>query len=149
VAPLAPISVGSSETEALRRCVPLARRVEALGYRRFWVAEHYNMPSIASSAPEVLIAHIVDAATSICVGSGGPRTHRSMLCSMTTPLTAHGVFGFTSAEGCCVGGCFTKKFAQVSRVRALASSNLPSAANFALTLSATLFDISGATEDPA
>lgn len=68
---LAPVSVGSSEPEALRSSIELARRVEALGYRRFWVAEHHNMPSIASSAPEVLIAHIAAATTTIRVGSGG------------------------------------------------------------------------------
>jgi luciferase family oxidoreductase group 1 len=68
---LAPISAGSSEPEALRRSVALARATEALGYRRFWVAEHHNMPSIASSAPEVLIAHIAAATRTIRVGSGG------------------------------------------------------------------------------
>src|SRR4029077_12548152 len=44
---------------------------EALGYRRFWVAEHHNMPAIASSAPAVLIAHLAAATSTIRVGSGG------------------------------------------------------------------------------
>ncbi len=68
---LAPVSAGSSETEALQRCIALAGKVEALGYRRFWVAEHHNMPSIASSAPDLLIAHIAAATRTIRVGSGG------------------------------------------------------------------------------
>src|SRR4029077_14905224 len=49
----------------------LARRVEALGYHRYWVAEHHNMPGIASSAPAVLIGHIADVTSSMRVGSGG------------------------------------------------------------------------------
>lgn len=68
---LAPVSVGSNEREALRRCIELAGKVEALGYRRFWVAEHHNMPSIASSAPDLLIGHVATATSSIRVGSGG------------------------------------------------------------------------------
>src|ERR1700745_2959551 len=48
-----------------------ARDAERLGYRRFWVAEHHNMPGIASSAPPVLIGHIADATTTMRVGSGG------------------------------------------------------------------------------
>jgi len=68
---LAPVSVGSSERESLRRTIELARRVDAIGYRRFWVAEHHSIPSIASSAPDLLIAHIAAATTMIRVGSGG------------------------------------------------------------------------------
>src|SRR3954462_12928307 len=49
----------------------MARRVEELGYRRFWVAEHHNMPAIASSSPAVLLAHLAAATTTIRVGSGG------------------------------------------------------------------------------
>jgi luciferase family oxidoreductase group 1 len=57
--------------DALRAMVDLAQHVERLGYRRFWVAEHHNMPGIASSAPPVLIGHIADATTTLRVGSGG------------------------------------------------------------------------------
>ena len=68
---LAPIPDGSSAGAALRATTDLARRTEALGYSRFWVAEHHGMPGIASSSPPVLIGHIAAATRSIRVGSGG------------------------------------------------------------------------------
>gem|GEM_PF-5585 len=68
---LAPVPEGGSVGDALRATIDLARQVERLGFRRFWVAEHHNMPGIASSAPPVLIGHIADATTAIRVGSGG------------------------------------------------------------------------------
>jgi luciferase family oxidoreductase group 1 len=68
---LAPLAEGATATEALRNTTELAKRVEQLGYRRFWVAEHHNMPSIASSSPAVLIAHLAAATSTIRVGSGG------------------------------------------------------------------------------
>jgi luciferase family oxidoreductase group 1 len=68
---LAPLAEGATATEALRNTTELARRVEELGYRRFWVAEHHNMPSIASSSPAVLVAHLAAATSTIRVGSGG------------------------------------------------------------------------------
>jgi luciferase family oxidoreductase group 1 len=68
---LAPVSTGSSVGQALRSTIDLARRAEQLGYSRFWVAEHHNMPGIASSAPAVLIGHIAAATTRLRVGSGG------------------------------------------------------------------------------
>ena len=48
---LSPVGQGSSPAQALRNSVALAGEVERLGYRRFWVAEHHNMPGIASSSP--------------------------------------------------------------------------------------------------
>ena len=68
---LAPVSAGGSAGEALRRAVELARLAERLGYSRFWLAEHHGMPSIASSAPEILIGHVAAATQRIRVGSGG------------------------------------------------------------------------------
>ena len=68
---LAPVPVGSTTGEALRNSLDLARHVERLGYNRYWVAEHHNMPGIASSSPAVLIGHIADATSLIRVGSGG------------------------------------------------------------------------------
>ena len=68
---LAPVPAGGSAGGALRDTIDLARRTERLGYHRFWVAEHHNMPGIASSAPPVLIGHIADATEVIRVGSGG------------------------------------------------------------------------------
>ena len=68
---LAVVAEGSGIGRALEESIELARAVETLGYRRFWVAEHHNMPGIASSATAVLIGHIAAATTSIRVGSGG------------------------------------------------------------------------------
>ncbi|MFI9508135.1 LLM class flavin-dependent oxidoreductase [Nocardia sp. NPDC052566] len=68
---LAPVEAGRSPGEALAATTELARRTEALGYHRFWVAEHHNMPGIASSAPSVVLAHLAAATSTIRVGSGG------------------------------------------------------------------------------
>ncbi|QIS11830.1 LLM class flavin-dependent oxidoreductase [Nocardia arthritidis] len=68
---LAPVQVDSSAGDGLRATTELARRTEALGYQRFWVAEHHNMPGIASSAPAVVLAHLAAATERIRVGSGG------------------------------------------------------------------------------
>jgi luciferase family oxidoreductase group 1 len=68
---LAPVATGGTVGEALRNSLDLARHAERLGYLRHWVAEHHNMPGIASSAPAVLIAHLASATTTLRVGSGG------------------------------------------------------------------------------
>jgi luciferase family oxidoreductase group 1 len=68
---LAPVAEGSTPADALRNSIALARHVERLGYRRHWVAEHHNMPGIASSAPAVLLAHLAAATSEIRLGSGG------------------------------------------------------------------------------
>jgi luciferase family oxidoreductase group 1 len=68
---LAPIGRGQSAGESFAASVALARRAEELGYERIWYAEHHNMPSIASSATSVLIAHIGAHTSSIRLGSGG------------------------------------------------------------------------------
>jgi luciferase family oxidoreductase group 1 len=68
---LAPVAFGRTATEALHFTTELAKRVEELGYRRIWVAEHHNMPSIASSSPAVLVAHLAASTSAIRVGSGG------------------------------------------------------------------------------
>src|SRR5205809_6233874 len=68
---LSPITEGSDAAAALRHSLDLARHVEGLGYRRFWVAEHHNMPSIASAATAVVIAHVAGGTESIRVGAGG------------------------------------------------------------------------------
>jgi luciferase family oxidoreductase group 1 len=65
------VQAGAGPAQALAHTTALARRAEELGYRRFWVAEHHNMPAIASSAPAVLIAHLAAVTTAIRVGSGG------------------------------------------------------------------------------
>ncbi len=68
---LAPVVEGSNESVALRNAVDLAQHVEPWGYRRYWLAEHHNMPGIASSATAVLIGHVAQQTKSIRVGSGG------------------------------------------------------------------------------
>jgi luciferase family oxidoreductase group 1 len=68
---LAPVPEGSDVADSFRNTLELARRVEALGYRRFWLAEHHNMRGIASSAPAVLIGHVAGGTKTIRVGSGG------------------------------------------------------------------------------
>jgi luciferase family oxidoreductase group 1 len=68
---LAPIVEGSDAATALHNSVALARHAEALGYRRFWVAEHHNMDGVASAATAVLIGHLAQATQTIRVGSGG------------------------------------------------------------------------------
>jgi luciferase family oxidoreductase group 1 len=68
---LAPIAEGSSASEALRRALDLARHAEQWGYRRYWLAEHHNMPGIASAATAVVIAHVAAGTSTIRVGSGG------------------------------------------------------------------------------
>ena len=68
---LAPVAAGATPGAALAATTELARRTEALGYRRFWVAEHHNMPGIASSAPAVLLAHLAANTRTMRVGSGG------------------------------------------------------------------------------
>jgi len=68
---LAPIGAGQSAADALAGTTRLARRADELGFRRFWVAEHHNVASVASTAPEVLVAHIAANTQRIRVGSGG------------------------------------------------------------------------------
>jgi luciferase family oxidoreductase group 1 len=68
---LAPIGSGQNAALALAHTTEVARRADELGYRRFWVAEHHNIPSVASTAPEVLIAHLAANTDSIRLGSGG------------------------------------------------------------------------------
>src|ERR1019366_7835904 len=66
-----PISEGSTGADALRNSIDLARHAEALGYERYWVAEHHGPPMLASAAPEILIAEIAATTSRIRVGSGG------------------------------------------------------------------------------
>ncbi len=68
---LAPVGTGTSIGTALRNSITLAKEVEALGYHRFWLAEHHSMPGIASSAPAVMIGQVAVATERIRVGSGG------------------------------------------------------------------------------
>jgi luciferase family oxidoreductase group 1 len=64
-------SEGTTIREAIRNSRELAKRCEALGYKRYWVAEHHNLEGIASSATVVLMAHLADHTSTIRIGSGG------------------------------------------------------------------------------
>jgi luciferase family oxidoreductase group 1 len=68
---LSPVSEGSTAAQALRNTLDLARLADDLGYTRYWVAEHHNLPSIASSAPEIMIGQIAAVTQRMRVGSGG------------------------------------------------------------------------------
>jgi luciferase family oxidoreductase group 1 len=68
---LSPILEGRDAADALGRSLDLARHAEHLGYLRFWIAEHHNMPGIASAATAVVIGHVAGGTSSIRVGAGG------------------------------------------------------------------------------
>ena len=68
---LVPVTEGSDARTAFANMLDLARLGERLGYRRYWLAEHHNMPGIASAATAVLIGHVAGSTTTIRVGSGG------------------------------------------------------------------------------
>lgn len=63
--------MGSTVGDALRNSLDLARHAERLGYHRYWLAEHHNMPGIASAATAVVIGHVAAGTSTIRVGSGG------------------------------------------------------------------------------
>lgn len=68
---LAPVCAGSDAATSFRNTLDLARHVERLGYTRYWLAEHHNMPGIASAATAVLIGYVAGGTSTIRVGSGG------------------------------------------------------------------------------
>jgi luciferase family oxidoreductase group 1 len=68
---LAPVTLGSDASQAFANSLDLARRAEQWGYTRYWLAEHHNMPGIASAATAVLIGHVAGGTSTIRVGAGG------------------------------------------------------------------------------
>src|SRR5712671_4301547 len=68
---LAPIVEGGTAAGALQNTLDFARHAERYGYHRYWLAEHHNMPGVASAATAILIAHVAGGTRSIRVGSGG------------------------------------------------------------------------------
>src|SRR3954470_21108220 len=65
------VTAGDPPSLALKRTLDLARAADALGYTRYWVAEHHNLPSVASPAPDIMIGQIAAVTNRIRVGSGG------------------------------------------------------------------------------
>lgn len=88
---LCPIVEGGTAAVAFRNSLDLARHAEALGYQRFWLAEHHNMPGIASAATSVVIAHVAGGTKTIRVGSGG------IMLPNHTPLVIAEQFGTLAA----------------------------------------------------
>src|ERR1700728_3876740 len=88
---LAPIARGQTASDSFAASVALARRAEELGYHRVWYAEHHNMPTIASSATSVLIAHIGAQTSSIRLGAG------SIMLPNHSPLVIAEQFGTLEA----------------------------------------------------
>jgi luciferase family oxidoreductase group 1 len=68
---LSPIPQGATAADAFRNSLDLARHAEKWGYHRFWLAEHHNMPGIASAATSIVIGYIASGTSTIRVGSGG------------------------------------------------------------------------------
>ena len=68
---LAPVPEGRTAADALANTIDLARKAEAVGYHRYWLAEHHNMPGIASAATAVVIGQVAAATKTIRVGAGG------------------------------------------------------------------------------
>ncbi|RJL06966.1 LLM class flavin-dependent oxidoreductase [Paracoccus aestuarii] len=84
---LSPVPEGSTAADAIRNTIELARHAEGWGYRRFWLAEHHNMPGIASAATAVLIGLVAQATRTIRVGAGG------IMLPNHAPLTVAEAFG--------------------------------------------------------
>src|ERR1700710_1607307 len=68
---LSPVSAGSTGAQALRNTLDLAPLCDGLGYVRYWVAEHHNLPAVASSAPDIMIGQIAAVTSRMRIGSGG------------------------------------------------------------------------------
>jgi luciferase family oxidoreductase group 1 len=68
---LSPVPEGATVADALANTVDLARHAERLGYHRYWLAEHHNMPGIASAATAVVIGHVAGATERMRIGAGG------------------------------------------------------------------------------
>src|SRR5476651_1999729 len=68
---LSPIPQGATSADAFRNSLDLAQHAEGWGYHRFWLAEHHNMPGIASAATALVIGHVAAGTSTIRVGAGG------------------------------------------------------------------------------
>src|SRR5438477_8938086 len=68
---LAPIREGADAADAFRNTLDLAKHAERWGYHRYWLAEHHNLPGIASAATSIVISHVASGTKNIRVGAGG------------------------------------------------------------------------------
>src|SRR3989449_10059146 len=68
---LSPITEGGTAAQSLHHSLDLARHAERWGYTRYWLAEHHNLPAVASAATSVVIAHVAGGTATIRVGAGG------------------------------------------------------------------------------
>lgn len=84
---LVPVPVGSHPADSFRRSLALAQQAEAWGYHRYWLAEHHNMPGIASAATSVLIGHLAGGTRTLRLGAGG------IMLSNHSPLVIAEQFG--------------------------------------------------------
>jgi luciferase family oxidoreductase group 1 len=84
---LSPILEGGDAAQALRNTLDLARHAETWGYHRYWLAEHHNMPGIASAATSIVIGHVAGGTSTIRVGAGG------IMLPNHSPLTIAEQFG--------------------------------------------------------
>src|SRR5690606_30030487 len=66
-----PIDEGATAGDALQQTTALAQLADGLGYKRYWVAEHHQVYSVAGSSPEMLMMHLAGATQRIRIGSGG------------------------------------------------------------------------------
>src|SRR3954465_10314636 len=89
---LAPIRTDGTAAESFRNSLDLARHAERWGYTRFWVAEHHNLPGVASAATSVVIGHIAGGTSTIRVGAGG------IMLPNHAPLVIAEQFGTLEAE---------------------------------------------------
>jgi hypothetical protein len=90
---LSPIVEGRDAAHALRNTLDLARHAERWGYRRYWLAEHHNMPGIASAATAIVIGHVAGGTSTIRVGAGG------IMLPNHSPLTIAEQFGTLALSG--------------------------------------------------
>jgi alkanesulfonate monooxygenase SsuD/methylene tetrahydromethanopterin reductase-like flavin-dependent oxidoreductase (luciferase family) len=97
---VAPVGTGYSATEALRTSTDLAKLAEQWGYHRFWVAEHHNMPGIASSSPPVLLAHLAAHTSTLRLGSGGVMlpNHAPLVVAEEFPQALGELIGFVTGS---------------------------------------------------
>lgn len=91
---LAPIVEGGDAAQALRNSLELAQVAERFGFRRYWVAEHHNIPSVASAATAVVMAHIAAGTKTIRVGAGG------IMLPNHAPLVIAEQFGTLTERAC-------------------------------------------------